>query len=112
MGLLNMPCMPQHIDLLAHACAVVGHSLGGAQAGIFAACANNGSKPFGLSSKTPLPNNEARDRCFHGNRFYAEDTLDYDPIAALAQVVGFKHPRVAAVRLSRPWLTDYGCSWM
>jgi len=108
---------------------VVGHSLGGAQASIFAACANNGSRPFGFKvkalythggaapSKTPLPNNEAADGCFAGARFYTADLLDYDPIAALSQSLLFRHPQVPAVRLSRPSAVDwsylqyytYGC---
>mmetsp|Transcript_113308 Transcript_113308/g.241808 ORF Transcript_113308/g.241808 Transcript_113308/m.241808 type:complete len:236 (-) Transcript_113308:16-723(-) len=80
---------------------VVGHSLGGAQASIFAACANNGRRPYSFTvkalythggpapSKTQLPNHEAADGCFAGARFYSQDRWDYDPIPALAPMLFF-----------------------
>lgn len=97
---------------------IVGHSLGGAQAAILAACANNGTKPFGFTAKAlytvggaapakaPLPNKEAADSCFAGARFYNHDKIEVDPVAALAQTLKFFHPRVPAVRLSKPSFLD------
>jgi len=108
--------------------STIGHSLGGAQATLLAACANNGSKPFGFTvksvythgspglSENPLPNNEATDQCFGGYRWYNHDLVDYDIVTGTPQI-GIHHAYVPAVRLSRPSASDrsylevhtYGC---
>lgn len=107
--------------------STIGHSTGGAQATLLAACANNGSKAYGFTvkavytigspgiSKNPLPNNEAADQCFGGYRWYNHDLVDYDILSELGG--GLYHAYVPAVRLSRPSVSNtshlevhtYGC---
>eukprot|EP00928_Gymnodinium_smaydae_P097616 TRINITY_DN8893_c0_g1_i3.p1 TRINITY_DN8893_c0_g1~~TRINITY_DN8893_c0_g1_i3.p1 ORF type:complete len:360 (+),score=41.48 TRINITY_DN8893_c0_g1_i3:76-1155(+) len=92
---------------------VVGHSLGAAQASIFSACANNGSRPYGFYVKSlwnfggpgitrnQLSNNESSDGCFDGSLFWNEDAFGIDPIVVLSRSLLYQHEKIAAVRLTK-----------
>lgn len=94
----------------------VGHSLGGAVATLFAACANRRNESlmqgnfvvselytFGAPhvSKDQLVNEQSHNHCFTGNRFYNADSWFRDPIPAVAYPLGFKHPMLPAVTLRK-----------
>lgn len=97
---------------------VVGHSLGGAQASILAACANNGSMPYGFEvkgiytfgafapSRDPLVNKISEKQnlpsgCFDGARYFNQDSGNYDVVPGTTTNAGFRHPQVQAKMLSR-----------
>lgn len=98
---------------------VVGHSIGGAMAEIFAACANSRKKKSASDERAvkidvtvdrlytygapPISNETvtdgmAEDGCFSGDRIYNANRVEHDPIARLAFRIGFVHPQVDAVR--------------
>jgi len=99
----------------------VGHSLGGGAATNFAACANAeasgtqtgfnlpfrgvlGLYTFGApaTSKVQMQNPLATTGIFPGVRHYNHDKFGHDGVAAVAGVMGFVHPKLQAVRLSKP----------
>merc|ERR550525_787732 len=91
---------------------VTGHSLGGAIAAVFSACANSASNPFGFRvnflwnyagpgvSQSPLTNGQSSNGCFEGARFWNEDNNFVDPVAGAAGAVGFVHERIKVVQLN------------
>lgn len=93
----------------------VGHSLGGALVSALAACVVAGTEkaleglPFdglytfgapGIST-TPATNKDGG--CFPGKRVYNLDLAGGDPVPAITDAVGLKHPKIAAVRLWDKW---------
>mmetsp|Transcript_6732 Transcript_6732/g.16424 ORF Transcript_6732/g.16424 Transcript_6732/m.16424 type:complete len:429 (-) Transcript_6732:81-1367(-) len=90
-----------------------GHSLGGALAEIFAACANHGQlHRLAKSAKTPLTidkvystgapaistvpisNPKSEDGCFGGYRAFISDRWHYDVVAACTGLVHYLHPDI------------------
>merc|ERR1719265_1229708 len=110
-----MPYLKENCDSVF----AVGHSLGGALASLFAAWINAHADCMDYDpgfivgrlyttgalaiSKTKLTSDAHDDKCFPGKRIYNEDygLLDnpVDPVARLAQKIGYKHPKVKAVRM-------------
>ena len=99
---------------------IAGHSLGGAQASLLAACANNPNSTLQLGyevaglytfgafapSKPALRNmiwkkQEQADGCFAGARYYNQDSGNYDVVPGTTTIVGFEHPQVKPLMLSR-----------
>mmetsp|Transcript_27411 Transcript_27411/g.63319 ORF Transcript_27411/g.63319 Transcript_27411/m.63319 type:complete len:391 (-) Transcript_27411:69-1241(-) len=98
----------------------VGHSLGGALAQIFAACANHQAlSTVAVSAVTPLTvakvytfgapavsvagrplaNAASPDGCFDGARFYNVDSWTYDPVPPLAQSWGLVHANIRPIQM-------------
>lgn len=117
-------------SLCGNGIIALGHSSGGAQASLFASCANAWLKKdlqwqwllsgvrvkelytFGAPEVAlgGLKNDQSRDGCFSGYRFYREDDwLRYDPVPMGFRLLHslmipsgeFRHPAIKAVKLSQ-----------
>jgi len=112
----------------------VGHSLGGALAGLLAACANRKSQgsawrtflkgievkelyTFGAPEVVQggIRNDRRKSGCFNGARFYNEQSqFKFDPVPLIARtgtrIEKYKHPAVNAVRLQDDSHTIHSCT--
>lgn len=98
---------------------LVGHSLGGAIMGTIAACVVaktekqldglrvDGLYTFGAPGIAHEDGGIASDngKCFKGTRFYRQDRWGGgDPVPAVTEVIGLRHPKMTAVRIKGSWL--------
>jgi len=88
----------------------VGHSMGAGLISLMAVCGNNKGL-FKMNelytfagpgvSKKQLTNSLSPDGCFKGARIYNQDRFMQDPIPALSSPFGYKHPKLAEIRLKQ-----------
>lgn len=112
--LVNEPQWLDMKNMLVTECSkvyVAGHSLGGAVASTFATCAAAGTEPqleglkidglytFGAPGIAQGEAPSDGGNCFAGKRFFNLGALGGDPVPAVTDAIGYKHPKMKAVQL-------------